>query len=111
MNWSRSAVTFSSGGVRAHPPGVAPEASVEYFDSSEVFYTLYLGNVLRSWRVPSFVRGLALCGRAPEPRAREVDQSLGRLLSFDPHAPFLEKGRRGRERRTTLVWVSSNSLR
>jgi hypothetical protein len=84
---------------------------VEYFDSSEVFYTLYLGNVLGSWRVPSFIRGLALCGQAPEPRAHEVDQSLGRLLSFDPHAPFLEKGRRGGECRTTLIWVSSDGLR
>jgi hypothetical protein len=41
MNWSHSVVTFSSWGARAHPPGVASEASVEYFDSSEVFYTLY----------------------------------------------------------------------
>jgi hypothetical protein len=30
-------VTFCSGGcARVHPPGVAPEASVEWFDSSEV---------------------------------------------------------------------------
>jgi hypothetical protein len=35
---------------------------------------------------------LVSCGRAPEPRTREVDQNLDRLLSFDPHAPFLEKG-------------------
>jgi hypothetical protein len=33
----------------------------------------------------------------------EVDRSLGRLLSFDPHAPFLRKRRRGGERHTTLV--------
>jgi hypothetical protein len=33
----------------------------------------------------------------------EVDQSLSHLLSFDPHAPFLEKRRRDGERRTTLV--------
>jgi hypothetical protein len=57
-----------------------------------------------------FVRGLVFCDRAPEPRAREVDQSLGRLLSFDPHAPFLEK-RRGGEHRTTLVWASFDGLR
>jgi hypothetical protein len=48
---------------------------------------------------------LVSCGRAPEPRTREVDQSLDRFLSFDPHAPFLRK-RRGRGRRTTLAWVS-----
>jgi hypothetical protein len=45
MNWSHSVVTFSGGGARAHPPGVAPEASVEYLDSSEVFYTLHWGMV------------------------------------------------------------------
>jgi hypothetical protein len=75
-----------------HPPGVAPEASVDYFDSSEVFCTLYRGNALVSWRVlSSFIRGLAFCGQALEPRAHEIDQSLGRLLSFDPHAPFFRK--------------------
>jgi hypothetical protein len=46
---------------------------------------------------------LAFCGRAPEPHTHEVDQSLGHLLSFDPHAPFLGKRRRGGERRTTLI--------
>jgi hypothetical protein len=29
LNWSHSVVIFSGGGARAHPPGVAPEASVE----------------------------------------------------------------------------------
>jgi hypothetical protein len=29
MNWGRSVIVFSSGGARAHPPSVAPEASVE----------------------------------------------------------------------------------
>jgi hypothetical protein len=46
MNWSRSVVVFSGGGARAHPPGVAPEASVECLDSSEVFYMFYWGIVL-----------------------------------------------------------------
>jgi hypothetical protein len=41
MNLSHSVVAFSSGGAQAYPSGVAPEASVEYLDSSEVFYTLY----------------------------------------------------------------------
>jgi hypothetical protein len=36
---------FSSGDARAHSPGVAPEASVEYLDSSEVFYAFYWGMV------------------------------------------------------------------
>jgi hypothetical protein len=45
MNWSHSVVAFSGGGARAHPPGVAPEASVEYLDSSRVFYVLYWGMV------------------------------------------------------------------
>jgi hypothetical protein len=46
MNWSRSVVAFSGGCARAHPPGVAPEASVECLDSSEVFYTFYRGILL-----------------------------------------------------------------
>jgi hypothetical protein len=58
----------------------------------------------------SIPQGLGFCGRAPEPRAREVDQSLDRLLLFIPHAPFPKK-RRGGERRTTLVWASSDGLR
>jgi hypothetical protein len=37
MNWSRSVVAFFGGCTRAHPPGVAPKASVECLDSSEVF--------------------------------------------------------------------------
>jgi hypothetical protein len=45
MNWSHSVVVFSGGGARANPPGVAPEASVEYLDSSEVFYAFYWGMV------------------------------------------------------------------
>jgi hypothetical protein len=38
-------MVFSGGGVRAHSSGVAPEASVEYLDSSEVFYAFYWGMV------------------------------------------------------------------
>jgi hypothetical protein len=84
--------------VRAHPPGVAPEASVECFDSSEVFLYVLFEECSRIMACPTFfARGLVFYGRAPEPRAREVDQSLGRLLSFDPHAPFLEKKEEGWE--------------
>jgi hypothetical protein len=36
---------FFDGGARTHPPGVVPEALVEYLDSSEVFYVLYWGMV------------------------------------------------------------------
>jgi hypothetical protein len=45
MNWSRSVVFLSGGGAQAHSPGVAPEASVECWDSSEVFYVFYWGMV------------------------------------------------------------------
>jgi hypothetical protein len=79
MNWSRSVVTFSGGGARAHPPGVAPEASVECFDFTEVFC------MLEDW----------LCAVEPPSLVREVDQNLGRLLLFDPHAPFFEKREKG----------------
>jgi hypothetical protein len=40
-----SVILCSGGCVRAHPPGVAPEASEEWFDSSEV---LMLFVMLRS---------------------------------------------------------------
>jgi hypothetical protein len=46
MNWSRSVVAFSGGCARAHPLGVAPEASVECLDSSEVFCMFYRGMLL-----------------------------------------------------------------
>jgi hypothetical protein len=92
---------------------------VEYFDSSEVFYTLYWG--ILSYRNVFCVLSFEVWLSAAEPptlvhvrsipRAREVDQSLGCLLLFDPHAPFLEKRRRGGECRTTLVWVSSDGHR
>jgi hypothetical protein len=46
------------------------------------------GGVLRAFLFLSLV----CCGRAPKPRTHEVDQSPGRLLSFNPHAPPLEGG-------------------
>jgi hypothetical protein len=46
MNWSRSIIAFSDGCTWAHPPGVAPKASVECLDSSEVFCTFYRGMLL-----------------------------------------------------------------
>jgi hypothetical protein len=61
---------------------------VECFDSSEVFSVLYRGMLLyHDVFCPLLSKVLGFCGHAPEPRAHEVDQSLGRLLSFDPHAP------------------------
>jgi hypothetical protein len=37
LAWRLFSVAFCSGGcARAHPPGVAPEASEEWFDSFEV---------------------------------------------------------------------------
>jgi hypothetical protein len=46
MNWSHSIIALSGGCAQAHPPGVAPEASVECLDSSEVFCTFYRGMLL-----------------------------------------------------------------
>jgi hypothetical protein len=92
MNWSHSIVVFFDGGARAHPPGVAPEALVEYSDSSEVFYASYWGMVSYRGVIHIFLFEVRFCcGRAPEPRTHEVDQSLGSLLSFDPHSPFSRK--------------------
>jgi hypothetical protein len=39
-------LVLDSRGGGAHPPGVAPEASVECLDSSEVFCTFYRGMLL-----------------------------------------------------------------
>jgi hypothetical protein len=76
---------------------------VECFDSFEVFSALYRGMLLhRDVFCPLSFEVLAFCGRVPEPHVHEVDQSLAHLLSFNPHAPSLEK-RRGGEHRTTLV--------
>jgi hypothetical protein len=110
MNWSRSVVAFSGGGARAHLPGVAPEASVECFDSSKVFLYVLFEECSRIVACPAFLLGVWFFMVQPPARAREVDQSLGRLLSFDPHAPFLEKKEEGGERHTTLVWASSDGL-
>jgi hypothetical protein len=37
-----SVILCSGGCVRAHPPGVAPEASEEWFDSSEVLMSFVM---------------------------------------------------------------------
>jgi hypothetical protein len=55
MNWSRSVVVFSGGGARAHSPGVAPVASVECWDSSEVFYVFYWGMVSSGGVIRAFL--------------------------------------------------------
>jgi hypothetical protein len=94
MNWSRSVVAFSGGCVRAHPPGVAPEASVECFDSSEVFCIFYRG-VLSYACFVFFLSRFGFLRSSPRASTHEVDQSLDRLLLFDPHAPFLGKKEEG----------------
>jgi hypothetical protein len=43
----------------------------------------------------SFVQSLAFYGRAPEPRVREVDQGLGRVLSFRPSRSLFRKKEEG----------------
>jgi hypothetical protein len=93
-NWSRSVVIFFGGGARAHPPSVAPEASVECWDSSEVL----------------FYWGMIRCGRALKPRAHEVDQSPDRLLC-DPHAPFRKKEEGWRTPYYPRLGASSDDLR
>jgi hypothetical protein len=76
---------------------------VECFDSSEVFCTFYQG--MLSYHGMLCLLSFEVWLSAAEPRAlrAQVDQSLGRLLSFDPHAPFLGKRRRGGECHTTLI--------
>jgi hypothetical protein len=75
------------------PAGCSPRGLGGVFRLLRGLLYVLSRNALVSWCVLSFfIRGLAFCGRAPEPRAHEVDQSLGRLLSFDPHAPSLGKG-------------------
>jgi hypothetical protein len=72
-------VAFCSGGcARAHPPGVAPEASEEWFDSSEVLMPSCELVVARvHGRVPSSRAGmLTLSTDWPEPGLREQPPSL-----------------------------------
>jgi hypothetical protein len=63
-------VTFCSGGcVRAHPPGVAPEASEEWFDSSEVLIYAFC-DALAGLVVPLCDLAIArVHGRVPSSRA------------------------------------------
>jgi hypothetical protein len=100
----------SSGCARAHPSGVAPEASEEWFDSSEVLILVVMprsvwlfphaawpqpgawsGSEFLSWfvdAVNSFGRSrvraqpLSLCTE------REDHQGLSRLLLYAPSSPF-----------------------
>jgi hypothetical protein len=48
-------VTFCSGGcARAHPPGVAPKASEEWFDSSKVLMFFVMPRLV--WLFPHAIR-------------------------------------------------------
>ena len=62
-------VAFCSGGcARAHPPGVAPEASEEWFDSSEVLMPHAMLRLV--WLFPSCELAVArVHGRVPSSRA------------------------------------------
>ena len=106
-------VTLCSGGcARAHPPGVAPEASEEWFDSSEVLILFFLrclgrpccslmwpgrspgawsGSESLGWFVDA-VNSLAVAGLREQPPSlcteREDDQGLSRLSLYAPSLPF-----------------------
>jgi hypothetical protein len=58
----------------------------------------------------SFPQGLGFYGRAPEPRAHEVDQSSDPLLC-DPHAPFRKKEEGWRMPYYPHLGASSDDLR
>jgi hypothetical protein len=105
-------VAFRSGGcARAHPPGVAPEASEEWFDSFEVlarFRDASTGLVVPSCklvvarvhsRVPNSRAGMLTLSMVwPESGLREQTSSLcieredgqgqTRLFSYAPTSPF-----------------------
>jgi hypothetical protein len=112
MNWSRSVVTFSGGCARAHPPGVAPEASVECFDSSEVFCMLYWGMLL--YRNVFYLLSFEVWLSTAEPlslvRVRSI-RVLAVFYRFDPHAPFLGKREEGWGTSYYPRWASSDGLR
>jgi hypothetical protein len=101
--------------VRAHPPGVAPEASEEWFDSSEVLMPFvtprsawlfshaagrspgaWSGSEFLGWFVDA-VNGLAVAGLRKQPPSlcteREDDQGLSRLLLYTPFVAFPQGGR------------------
>jgi hypothetical protein len=80
MNWSHSIVAFSGGCTRAHPPGVAPEASVECFDSSEVFCTFYRG--MLSYRGVFYLLSFEVWLSAVEPLSLMRTRSIRVLAVF-----------------------------
>jgi hypothetical protein len=61
-------VAFSSGGcARAHPPGLAPEASEEWFDSSEVLARFMMPRSVwlfshANWSLPGCIVGFQVLG-------------------------------------------------
>jgi hypothetical protein len=115
---------FRFGGcARAHPPGVAPEALEEWFDSSEVLILAVMprsawsfphvawpqpgawsGSKFLSWfvdAVNSFGRS-RVRGQPPSLcTEREDDQGLSQLLLYAPSSPF-RKEEGGGKRHVTL---------
>jgi hypothetical protein len=84
---------------------------VEYLDSSEVFYTLYLRNPSRIVVCSVVFFLFDFWFLAAEPPSLVRVRSIRVLTVF--YRPTLtllslEKRRRGRGRRTTLAWVSSD---
>jgi hypothetical protein len=105
-----SVIFCSDGCARAHPSGVAPEASEEWFDSSEVLILFVMpqsallfphaawpqpGRMVRLRVFKLFCRrgrqfGRSLVREQPPSLCmeREDDQVLSRLLLYAPSSPF-----------------------
>jgi hypothetical protein len=112
MNWSHNVVVFSGEGARAHPPGVAPEASVEYLDSSEVFYAFYWGMVSNCGVIRAFSFRIRFITVEPPSLIRTRSIRVSAVFCRSTLTlPFSEKRWRGGERRTTPVWASPDGLR
>jgi hypothetical protein len=103
MNWSSSVVAFSSGCARAHSPGVALEASVECFDSSEVFCTFYQGMLSYHGMLCLLSIEVWLSAAEPLSLARTGRSESWPSFIIRPSRSLFMKKEEGGERHTTLV--------